>query len=392
MRPFFLRYAALHGFYWSLSCSAFSFVAVYLLARGLNNTQVGLVLVVSNLAAVVLQQPLAALADRSNKVTLPQLIFLLSGLLLPFFLLLIFLHMPVFYIGLVYVLICSIELMLQSFVNALGMECENRGIPVNFGLCRGFGSLVNAVATWALGYLIMVHGVNMLMFGSILFSVLMMVVMRGFILPPLDQSKWGERTARLSLFSFFRRYPLFLLVSFGVMLTFYCFTITMTYLVHFMDRLDGNSAELGFALGLASLLEVPTMCAFSRIVKRIPVSALMKISSLFMLINAIAICLAPSVPVIYLCQIFYVAGFALFPPSSVYYTNACMAPEDRVQGQAIMVATTMIACAFASLLGGWMIDSYGIMVAAWWGNGISALGVLIVFGAVKRLPAEKEDA
>lgn len=384
-RRYSVLYTALHGMYWSLHCATFSFVTVYLLAKGFNNAQVGLVIALSNIAAVLLQQPLAAFVDRSNRYSLNQLIAALTVLLLPLFVILIFVPMPLLWLGVLYVVILSVVLMLQSFVNAMGMEFVNIGINVNFGIARGTGSLINGFVIMFLGTVIAKLGVDMLLVAAIVFGLLTFAVVISFKLPKVSKNT-EQKTAKLNVFSFFQRYPRFMLTVLGITLSFYAFYITLTYLVHFIEPLGGGSEELGIALGMTSLIEVPTMFAFSLIAKRFRISALMKTSCLFMLVNAVAITLAPAVEWIYAAELLYLIGFALFPPASVYYTNLCMGAGDRVQGQAIVVAANLIACVLASLVGGWMIDSYGIMTAAWFGNAVSLLGVVIVFLAIKRVP------
>jgi len=389
-RRYFALYTALHGVYWSAHCSVFSFATVYLLDQGFNNAQIGIILALSNIAAVLLQQPIAAYMDRTTRFSLNQLVCVLSVLLLPLFALLLFVHLPLLCIGIVYVVILSVVLMLQSFINAIGMEFVNHNINVNFGISRGSGSLVNGCVMIVLGGIVASFGVDTLIVAAILFTLLVILVVLSFRLPKVE--KKGPATQKLSMLSFFKRYPRFMVMVVGVTLCFYIFFFTINYLIHFIEPLGGGETELGISMGMASLLEVPTMFAFGMLAKRFRISDLMKAACLFMVVNGLAVTLAPSVGFIYATNLIYMIGFALFPPASVFYTNHCMREEDRVQGQAIVVASNLIGCVLSSLIGGWMIDTYGIMIAAWWGIGISTLGMLIVFWAIKRTPSPRQMA
>lgn len=67
------NFAAIQGFYWAAFCSCGSFASVFLLSRNFDNRQIGAVLALSNIFAVILQPLAASYADRAEKVTLKQI-------------------------------------------------------------------------------------------------------------------------------------------------------------------------------------------------------------------------------------------------------------------------------------------------------------------------------
>ena len=56
------RYAALQSSYWSAFCLVINFVSVFLLAHGLTNAQIGVLMAVASAVATVVQPIVAALA------------------------------------------------------------------------------------------------------------------------------------------------------------------------------------------------------------------------------------------------------------------------------------------------------------------------------------------
>jgi len=71
-------YAAIQGSYWMVYAVVGSFASVFLLARGYTNSQIGVILAVANVVAVVLQPMVADFADRSKKVSLIGLIEIMT--------------------------------------------------------------------------------------------------------------------------------------------------------------------------------------------------------------------------------------------------------------------------------------------------------------------------
>ena len=65
-----VEYASIHGTYWMYYGVICSFASVFLLATGYSNSEIGLILAIGNVAAVILQPIVADFADRSKKLSL----------------------------------------------------------------------------------------------------------------------------------------------------------------------------------------------------------------------------------------------------------------------------------------------------------------------------------
>ena len=73
-----------------------------------------------------------------------------------------------------------------------------------------------------------------------------------------------------------------------------------------------------------------------------------------------------------------VLAWALIAIASVYYINAVMEPEDAVKGQAYYTMTYTLASVLGSLIGGPMIDAFGIGPTLAFGTVCAAVGTAIV--------------
>lgn len=88
---------------------------------------------------------------------------------------------------------------------------------------------------------------------------------------------------------------------------------------------------------------------------------------------------AGNIPVAFLGLAMQGPSIGVFVPASVYYVNTAIAPEKRVRGQAIFsMITTGAASCLGNLLGGWILDAFGLQAllqACVW---IAVVGCLIV--------------
>ena len=136
------EYALIQGLYWVLYCIILGFSSVYLLDKGYTNSQIGVILAVGFLASVILQQYVAALADKALRLTLPAITGL-CVLLLGICCLGIILsgHKSIF-LTVVFILACIIEMLIQPLVNSLNFYLEKIPVKMNFGVARSMGSLL----------------------------------------------------------------------------------------------------------------------------------------------------------------------------------------------------------------------------------------------------------
>ncbi len=146
------RYAVVQSSYWSAFCLIVNFASVYLLAHGLSNAQIGMMLAVAGAVATVVQPVAAGFVDRSR---LPlRLWIVLGGVVLAALTAALLPQGGGLLVGLTYGLLVASIQVVQPLVNSLGMAAISRGFRVNFGVARASGSLAFALVSVGAGALV----------------------------------------------------------------------------------------------------------------------------------------------------------------------------------------------------------------------------------------------
>lgn len=388
------QYIGMQMPYWMGYSVLSTFTSVFLLARELTNSQIGVILALANLLAAILQPFLAAFADRTVKLLLSQLAALLAIGLIFLAASLLVVSDQVFLIGVIYVLLYASLLLLQPLTIAIGTFFISRGYALNFGVARGLGSLAFAVAATVTGLLIKHFSATVILYGLMgIFLVFVLVTLT------LDTRKIGGKysahqqtvqsaaaTANeepIDLVSFAKKYHRFMSLIVGVSLLFVFHNIVNNYMYQIMQPLGGNASDVGTSLSIAALFELPTMFLFLAILKFFNVSQLMRAAALFFSIKAVIILLAGNLFMINLAQSLQMTGFALHTMASVYYTNQIIPQKDLVKGQTLMIAANTVGGIIGSFLGGQLLSFFSVQAMLLAGTVISIVGTLLVWGSVE---------
>lgn len=384
-----MKYSILQGAYWMMFCAIYAFSTVFLMERGFHGTQIGLITALGNILGVILQPAFAALADRSQKFTVHRLTILLAALLLAVLVLLCAASKGLIRTALFFMTADALLQSLQPLVNSLSVYYINRGVAVNFGVARGIGSVLYAVGASVFGRLIVAaQSSDVILIAGILLLALIIVTVRGM---PVQKETGGAGRETLgapkksgSAIRFLMRYRYFPLVLGGLTLLLMNHNMQNNYLIQITAPLGGDSAAMGNALAIAAVLELPTMFAFSRMVKKISCSRLLTVSGIFFFLKALGYFFAGNMTQMYLAQIFQIGAFALYIPASVYYVNEVMEEQDKFKGQALMVGTSTLGGVFGGLAGGVMIDHFDIRCLTMLGVVLTFFGMALVSWAAPR--------
>lgn len=379
------RYTVLNVVYLAAYAAAVSFGVMFLMAHGFTSGAAGTILGLATLLAVVVQQPLAAFADRAVRVGLHQLMAIVALVIVPLSIFLFFTETPaLFAVGLSFLIVYAAAYILQTLINALGMQLANRGAQINYGFSRGIGCLVYSFVAWLAGRLTEFAGVKALMLLSALLFLTMVVLLLRFPMPAAKQTGPAVKAEKGSVVAFFRRYPQLMIFIGGATLVFTGYFYFSIYMVNIMGNVGGGNGEVGTAMALMAMIEFVPLILYAAIARRFQIKSIFKFATVLVPVKGVFICLAGSVLGVYAAQIFHV-GAGLFFVASVYYMNQAVQERDRVQGQAIMIAATLLGNVLASLLGGWGIELVGVTEAGWIANGIGFLGSAIGVVMINRI-------
>ncbi len=370
-----VRYSFLQGSYWCSFSVAYCFVSVFLLANGYTNSEIGLVFAIGGFSAAILQPLIGNHINEYGKITMRRVIMVGSVFIMMCAAMLCIFSEKQFLLGTLFCLVTIGLQTLMPFVNAVCMECINRGISVNFGLARGIGSICYAAASYAIGKLISIYNEGVLPYCIIGSFMLVYIAAFFFTYKSLEgqrnTSVQSENIKNEPEFSpvdanrrepFFKKYPRFLIFLIGVCLIFITHNIINTYLFQICQSLGGGAEEYGTASSLSAAIELPTMLLFSQLIIRIKSNRLVQISAAFFALKAVMHLYASGIFGIYLAQLPQILGFALFIPASTYYANEIMHRRDGAKGQTYLISANTIGCVIGSSLGGMILDRFGINI------------------------------
>jgi len=170
--------------------------------------------------------------------------------------------------------------------------------------------------------------------------------------------------------------------------------ILNTYLLQIIQSVGGNSSQLGIALAIQAVVEVPVLFGFSRLLKHFRPKTLMLIAAFGFALKALMYALSGSVSMIYVIQFAQMLSFAIFASASVYYTSEIIAKEDQASGQAYMTSMITVGTVLGSLSGGWMLELNGMntMLAVNVVIALVGVGFALISIKHKELPQQKAAA
>ncbi len=401
------KYAFLQSAYWISQCAIGSFAAVFLRSKDFDNTQIGIVLSLASILAIILQLSVASFADKTKKIPLRYIVIALMFVVITLALILYIVPDLFLLIACIYVLIIAMQSTLNTLFNSLAVEYMNKGIFLNYGLARGMGSISFAITSYLLGTYITNFGPGILLSVFIFFYILVIVAAFTFkankkssaslakLLQDTDtNNKRGEGDqnsegkmdiAPSGLITFFKKYKKFSFLLIGIAMLFFSLSLTSTYLINIIESVGGNSTDMGISLSIAASVELPIMAAFIYIVKKIKCNTLVKISAFFFLVKVVIVWLAPNVYIIYLSQSLQMLAYALFTPASVYYTNSIIEEQDKVKGQSMLGVAMCVAGTIANITGGKLLDTVGVTDMLLLGTIVTAIGFIVVCVSTEKI-------
>lgn len=397
------EYATIHGTYWMIYAAVASFASAFLLGNGYSNSEIGVIMAVANVLAVVLQPLTADLADRSRKFSIISITQIMTVMMMIFTAFTFILHGRTMALFIIYVLLLSWHTVLQPLFNSLNFKLEECGVHLNFGMCRSMGSLAYSVLCLFLGTLVENHGVMVL---PITGEVVMVMLLLSITLTARQYNKVKAANAdklaeaqlrveeeevqeEINLVDFVKRNKLFFVLQIGVLLVFIQNQVLNNFMLQIVTNVGGDSEDMGRIFSLMAFLEIPTMFCFDWIRKKFSCSFLLKVASVGFTIKIGAVFLAQSVTFIFIAQFFQLISFALFLPAMVHYIDEIMNKGEAVKGQALYTMMITVSSVIGSLFGGVILDISGARMLTLCSTVIAAIGTIIVIGLVDKVKAGK---
>ena len=178
-----IRYILMNVTYFAAFCTIHACAAVFLLAHGFSNTEVGVLLAIANISSAICQPVVAGMIDKPGWLSNRRFILISVLTILAGSLILMAAADKKAIVFIVYALIYMIQFAYQPVMTALCFEYQKAGCSINYGLARGLGSAGFAFTSMFVGKAVEAYGVDLLLIINIAVMVLSAVIAYTFKKP-----------------------------------------------------------------------------------------------------------------------------------------------------------------------------------------------------------------
>ena len=157
-------------------------------------------------------------------------------------------------------------------------------------------------------------------------------------------------------------------------------TSLSTYLINVVKNLGGNTSLYGVAIFFMEASEMPVMAITPRLIRRYDSITLIMVAAFFYIIRNFTICLAPSLPVLFIGMMMQSLSYGLLTAVITYYVTYNLKSHDQMMGQTMIgIMTSGVGSTIGNLFGGILQDQYGLNMMFIFACLITIIGVIIIF-------------
>lgn len=389
-------YSSLQFEYFMVYGSLATFASVFLLPLGYSNGDVGMILGTSYLISVLIQPFLADYADQSGKVS--QLLIITNAMIMALCVSFFFIPAKSAMLTLCYIAALSIHLAIPPLLNQLNYAFEHVGIVMNFGLARAVGSIGFSLMSYILGELVEQAGLITIpicnQLGPLLMILSLLLLNRYYLSytkgMDFKEKEIKKEESRITLKEFVKGHKKLLVLNIGIVFLIFHNCIYTTYMYQIIGSVGGGTVEMGKALGIMALIEVPSLMMYEKLHKRFTSTTILKASLFGFLIKNVWYVFAGSVTHIYFAQICQLIGFGLFTPAIVNYIHERTYKAEETKGQALFSSMYTTAGILGNYVGGHLIDIYGVHYTLLVCCIMTLIGVTIIYSMADRVTILKK--
>ena len=381
-------YSLMQAAEWGVDGCLYCYSSFFLLSCGLTNTNIGICMGVASIGSFFAQILFGEALNRQGRSGLRRFLLAAAGILLLGNVVLLLpigrlLAVTLFLAG------CMLLTMFPAFLDAASMYELQRGVPVDFGIGRGTGSLGYAVCSALVGRLLLRFGTSSIFCtGAVLSAVLIggilwffaaadQQIRDNYFLEVPTQEKKESRSNGLN-FTFLTAYPRYTALLTGCVLLMMGHTYTSNFLYQIISHKGGDEGGMGLAAAIAACAEVPVLFLFGRISHRLRCDQWLKLSALLLILKMALGYWAAGTSSFLFSELFQ-SGYALYVVSSVYYTGAVIPHGDVINGQAYLHAASTLGVLLSLLTGGAILDYFGVQSLLFTGVIALVIGTVITF-------------
>jgi PPP family 3-phenylpropionic acid transporter len=294
------------------------------------------------------------------------------------FLLLVFVDLPTIVIMVSYICMLVLILAMVPLLSMIAMDYIQEGKNVNFGLARGLGSLAYASSAVVLGQLSERINASTIAYVFAISAILLVILLHFLPDSQIGEVK-RETKSESSVVEIIFRYRIFFFLLVGFSLMYGGATSLSTYLINIVTRLGGDKTLYGVGIFCMSSGELPIMAITPRLMKKYDSISLLMVAALAYIVRNVVICIAPSLPIVFLGLMIQSVSYGLFTGVITYYITEHLAKPDQMMGQTLLgIMGSGVGCGLGNFVGGVLQDMYGLSMLYVFCCIITVLGSAIV--------------
>lgn len=374
-----LYFALLFSAFYCIIAVQTGYFSLTLSRQGLSDEAIGKVAVVTSAASLVAPPVWGFLCDRRH---INKAVFILAAAVAPvsFYQLQ---HAGGFagaalWGGIFYAFCVCLQSVPAGWIAALNAA---KGGRISYSSTRAFGSLSFALISVVLGVAVSRFGIECLPAFLVIFGVFLAVAT--FRLPP--QPKLEEQGKQKADFlsavkELLHNKPYMILLVCGILYGVPS-GIFFTYFPVYFAQLGGTDSQLGIAMFVLAVVEVPVMLLYAGLEKRISVTWLVLVSILGYGVKGVCVSLAPGPEWAIACLVLQMFGLALSVPACQSFIASCTSAVYASTAQTIAVSVGGIGMIAANLFGVWLVTIVDLKAVFYITSYFSFAGALLfLFG------------
>jgi PPP family 3-phenylpropionic acid transporter len=372
-------FAGLQWLYWSGYATVVPFLVVYLKSRGYSELQTGAVMAAIMLVSIFAQPFWGSICDKKSSIRNVMVgCMFLSGVAILF----IPIYSKSFLIIIGIALFFSFtENSMFTLIDSWTVQSAVRKPWIDYGLTRGMGSLGFALTALLFGVLLDRFGYD-LMFYAHMAMVLIFIGCCFFVgktnkSRPVLHARDENKKIQAAPFSL-KESKKFIWFLVSTTLVFIGFRASGTFLPILMNQMGGSNRDLGVAIFVLAVSEVPVFFLSRKLLQRYKDTALILVSMFFFVVKIFLHIVVTTIPGLIAIQAAQALSFGLFLPASVYYVTRIAPPGKSSTYMTIAVSCYCgISAITGNFGGGLIIDRFGIYAMYWICTVLTVIGMLV---------------
>lgn len=387
-KKLYFDYILMQLLYFVLMGVLVSYGSYALMQLGYSASLTGIIMALGSLLSAVLQPIAASVCDNSKRFSLFNVCIFISIICVLLSTVTFVQKSASLIMTLSFIGISGVFTVLEPLINTVPAILKNNGIVVNYGVGRAVGSLGYALANAALGVLTGIYPYHIVFLCAIIASVLLLIINtkanRDFLTIPkkVDSSE----KEKISYSQFLKRHKSFAILMVCTTGIYLGFTMSDNMMILVVNNAGGNSSDLGMIMAFKACLEVPVIFFYDRLEKLASPEKLLKIAAISFVLKGGLLCLAKSIPMIYVAQLFQLSSLSLEIPAMVAYITKIMDKKEAVRGQALYIMGVTVASVLSSLISGTIADLFStsvMLLVAFALTAVSTIAYLIIIDKTK---------